>query len=422
MDASEPILIYAELLSNIRQVSVGCSLRTPVSSSTRASVSSDGRVLTINHDGVETSVRLPGQVALSNRLPVPNLGTTSLSWRLPLAPTSGQHASSTQEGQAVPWSASDLQPESPIMCRTCRATIVEPGTIKEWKDLPSENWAEMMEFWHCHKPHEHGRGPNDSLTTSKAYGASSRISAQSGIGFVDLTSFLLSEKDVSSSNVSTLEVIKSISSLQSHKDADFHDETLKGEAHHSPAENLPLLCRSCESQVGVVNDQGTSFSLFKWQVHVNELSHRTSNGPPELSQCISAMLLATMARSGCSKSIILPLKGQDQPAQEVSQANGTIKTLLNIWVFNSSIIFSSTKAMRSPVRAVKVFYRMVTQAEADNLLDSMTSDVQDIYLPADAIQKVIDTLSRSNLVLPLNDRQFKEWKVGLLEKWAENGG
>ncbi|OTA58421.1 hypothetical protein K449DRAFT_385838 [Hypoxylon sp. EC38] len=195
MDASHPIFIYAELLSNIRQVSVACSLQTPVSPNTRASISSDGQLLTINHDGVETSVRLPGRVASIKQLPVQNPGTKNLSWRLPLAPTLEDHLSRTQEGQTVPWSASDLQPESPITCRTCRAAIVESSTIKVWKDLPSENWAEMMEFWHCHKPHNHGHG-HDSLTTSKAYGASSRISAQSGIGFIDLTSFLLSEKDV----------------------------------------------------------------------------------------------------------------------------------------------------------------------------------------------------------------------------------
>ncbi|KAI0152235.1 ubiquitin-conjugating enzyme E2-binding protein [Hypoxylon sp. NC0597] len=416
MDASHPILIYAELLSNIRQVSVGCSLQSPVSSNTRASVSSDGQVLTINHDGVEASVCLPGRVASIKQLPIQNLGTKSLSWRLPLAPTLGDYVSPMQEGQIAPWSASDLQPESPISCRTCRVTIVKSGTIKVWKDLPSENWAEMMEFWHCHKPHTHGHG-HDGLTTSKAYGASSRISAQSGIGFVDLTSFLLAEKDVAISAI-----IKGSSPVPQNEGDPRNETPEDGEAHHSPAENRPIFCQSCGSQLGILNDQGTSVSLFKWQVQVNEESHRSSSEPPRLSHCMSAMLLATMARSGCSKSIILPLKVQDQKTQDDSQANGTTKSLLNIWVFNSNITFSSTEEARSPIQAVKVFYRMITQAEADKLLDSMTSDVQDIYLPADAIRKVIDILSSSNHVLPQNDRQFKEWKVGLLEKWVGNGG
>lgn len=63
---------------------------------------------------------------------------------------------------------------------------------------------------------------------------------------------------------------------------------------------------------------------------------------------------------------------------------------------------------------------MVSQTEADKLLDSMTSDVQDINLPADAISEVLDTLNRSNGFLPPSNRLFKEWKVGLLEKWDED--
>jgi hypothetical protein len=82
------------------------------------------------------------------------------------------------------------------------STIVEAGTLQVWKDLPSENWAEMMEFWHCHKPHEHKHGNDDDDLTNRGYGASSRIAAQSSVGFVDLTSFLLAESDVLKSSVS----------------------------------------------------------------------------------------------------------------------------------------------------------------------------------------------------------------------------
>ncbi|KAI1106994.1 ubiquitin-conjugating enzyme E2-binding protein [Jackrogersella minutella] len=386
MSASQTILIYAELLSNIRQVSVGCSLPTPCLPETRATVSSDGVVLTVNHNGVEASIRLPGRVASTKHLPAQKLGARNISWRLPLATTLAHRVLPAPDEQTVPWSAKDLQSGSPVTCRICRATIVESGTVNVWKDLPSENWAEMMEFWHCHKPDDHGHGHDEGLT-SKGYGASSRISAQPGVGFVDLTSFLLSETDIPP----------------------------------SAASNLPVLCESCKSQIGVFNEQDSSVSLFKWKVHVDEQTSRGFDKSPNLSHCISAMLLATMARSGCSKSIILPMK-QDQSAQNEPQPDKITQSLLNIWVFNSNISFSSTEETRSPIKAVKVFYRMVSRDEADKLLDSMTSDVQDITLPADAIGKVIDILGSSNTLLPQSDRQLKEWKVGLLEKWDGIGG
>ncbi|KAI0387525.1 ubiquitin-conjugating enzyme E2-binding protein [Hypomontagnella monticulosa] len=416
MSASPPILIYAELLSNIRQVSVGCSLHTPSSSGTRAVVSSDGLVLTINHDGVETSVRLPGKVASAQQLPIQNLGVKRLSWRLPLATNTERHVFAGPEEQTVPWSASDLRPESRIACRICRATIVEPGMIKIWKDLPSENWAEMMEFWHCHKPHSHDHSHGDDLT-SKAYGANSRISAQDHIGFVDLTSFLISEKDISPSTITTIDSQHEMVEVSSSNGA-----SKNGELQNLQPANLPIFCKLCQNQLGVLNDQGSSASLFKWQVHVDEQTPEGVGEPPSLTHCISAMLLATMSRSGCSKSIILPMKVQNQQTQAASQTSETTQSLLNIWVFNSNITFSSTKEAKSPVKAIKVFFRMVSQEEADKLLDSMTSDVQDITLPNDAIQKVTEILSSSNQLLPESDRQLKDWQVGLLEKWDGKGG
>lgn len=79
------------------------------------------------------------------------------------------------------------------------------NTIKAWKDLPSENWAEMMEFWHCHKPHDHDQRDPESLA-SKGYGANNAISAQPGIGFVDLTSFLFAESDCDGLKVSLITI------------------------------------------------------------------------------------------------------------------------------------------------------------------------------------------------------------------------
>jgi len=88
--------------------------------------------------------------------------------------------------------------------------IVEAGKLAAWKDLPSENWAEMMEFWHCHKPepqhHEtkqdvgggrnsqEGRAAQESLT-ARGYGANAAITAQRGVGFVDVMAFSFAEDD-----------------------------------------------------------------------------------------------------------------------------------------------------------------------------------------------------------------------------------
>ncbi|RYO81067.1 hypothetical protein DL766_004789 [Monosporascus sp. MC13-8B] len=94
------------------------------------------------------------------------------------------------------------------------------------------------------------------------------------------------------------------------------------------------------------------------------------------------------------------------------------RSLLNIWVFNGNITFSSTEEPKSPLSAVKVLYRLVGEEEANKMLESMTSDVQDIALPADGIDTVTGILGKSNNLLPESDRHFREWTVGLLEKWV----
>jgi len=75
-----------------------------------------------------------------------------------------------------------------------------------WKDLPSENWAEMMDFWHCHKPTEHeshaGHSDEETATANKGYAANSKFTAQNKVGFVDLTTFLLDAKDCNNIRVS----------------------------------------------------------------------------------------------------------------------------------------------------------------------------------------------------------------------------
>jgi hypothetical protein len=206
MSSSSGCSLYAELLVNIRQVSIAASLDTPSDASTQVSLSADARTVNLVHRGHTVRLMLPGKAAVGGTLlPIQDRqkGTASLSWRLPadagsLPPSRGQSGL-----EDIPWSATDLVSSSNVACRQCGADVVTAGSLNVWKDLPSENWAEMMEFWHCHKPdhrHNHnadkdsGKADEKSLA-SRGYGASSAIQAQQGVGFVDLTSLLFAETD-----------------------------------------------------------------------------------------------------------------------------------------------------------------------------------------------------------------------------------
>lgn len=217
-------LLYAELLSNIRQISLAISLGSASDASTQVVVAADGENVELKHHGQSHTLRLPSKVALGGAiLPIQRPGASALSWRLPLGQATDTDASSAESST---WTATDLKAGSQVACRQCQAVVVNQDVVKVWKDLPSENWAEMMEFWHCHKPGDHdhdhddhhhhdksnavsasqtsgqGAKADDMSLAARGYGASSVISAQQSVGFVDLTTLLFVEQDCSNITVS----------------------------------------------------------------------------------------------------------------------------------------------------------------------------------------------------------------------------
>ncbi|AOA63101.1 hypothetical protein PP7435_CHR2-0472 [Komagataella phaffii CBS 7435] len=52
------------------------------------------------------------------------------------------------------WSADYLKTigEFSFGCGNCRAELIHRSKVSSINAMPSEMWAEMMEFWHCHKP------------------------------------------------------------------------------------------------------------------------------------------------------------------------------------------------------------------------------------------------------------------------------
>lgn len=68
------------------------------------------------------------------------------------------------------WSVKDLLEKTPksaskvnefrFLCANCDAEIVNSKEFK-FGDMPLEFWHELMDFWHCHKPHEEHHNHND---------------------------------------------------------------------------------------------------------------------------------------------------------------------------------------------------------------------------------------------------------------------
>jgi hypothetical protein len=186
-----PIHIYAEHLINIRSLTLQVSL--PTSSDGSTALSTNGNILTLSHQGETAKITLPVTMPDSERarLNLPAVSSTNLSFRIRLDDTSPRDS---QSGETViPWTATPLSQQVNLQCKTCDAEILPRKQIQTWKDLPSEGWAEMMEFWHCHKPNE----PHDHehQTDKKGYSADSMLAITPSVGLVNATSFVLAADD-----------------------------------------------------------------------------------------------------------------------------------------------------------------------------------------------------------------------------------
>ncbi|KAK2037287.1 hypothetical protein LZ31DRAFT_509951 [Colletotrichum somersetense] len=413
MASPETLSIYAELLANIRQLSVAVSLPSPAGSHTQGLITPDGATLELRHAGAQTSFALPGRVqtrgaaAAAVALPAPPPASRAVSWRLPLA-ADAPAATRSPHDEPVPWTALDLAPGSAVACRACAAPLVPLGKAREWKDLPSENWAEMMDFWHCHKPtdHEHGE-EHDHLATKRGYGANSSIAAQPGVGMVDLTSFLFSESDCTGLEFSSLPSRGASSGAATTSSA-----VLAG-GPDPPPRMLHAFCAGCGAHVGFFNVAIASVVLLKWQVSCQTASSSSAAAAPTSSECLAAALTATLSRSGSSKSVVVPTFPSSSPSSSPA---------LHLWILNSHIVYaSSSRRGGAPRSAIKLLYREIAQEEADAMLESMTSDVQEVNLPAAAIAAAAEELRASSGLLPPGERALKEWNVGLLDKWEKGG-
>jgi ubiquitin-protein ligase E3 D len=226
------IFLHAELLPNIRQLTLHVSLPNPPSDvdirESSITLSESRRAVTVftthgkddaKHELVET-LKLPVRVTDASRR---NLGfaghrvdintsenaqdnqTAEYSFRLQVDSHdagSGLTKQGLREDEYVPWTANDMSTCVALHCKFCKKLIIDASAdVWQWKDLPSANWAEMMDFWHCHKPDvpvhekEQQKAVEEQNASTKGYGASNRVVASPRTVLVDVASFLVAGSD-----------------------------------------------------------------------------------------------------------------------------------------------------------------------------------------------------------------------------------
>ncbi|KAL8790823.1 MAG: hypothetical protein Q9213_000447 [Squamulea squamosa] len=309
------------------------------------------------------TVKLPAPVRAGHTPSVAPGSTTTLSLRLPVPDEVAKSMlSSNEEHEAsFPWSASSMAPKTQVACRFCQALLVREQ-VQTWKDLPSENWAEMMDFWHCHKPDTKDSRVHKQDGVRKGYGAANSIRPISTVGLIDITSLLLMQQDC------------------------------KVIVNEDP---ITLKVRS----LGVAVDTGAR--IYKWNIRLRSNSCAAWE-EHSAQKLISAQLLAMIESQGIQKFV---LRGQTEEEN--------IGALL-IWIFTPNMYISSTSAPQSPKRVMKVFYKIVQYP--DKLLEEQSLKIDELQLPNEVLQALHSDVKSSTQLLPVPARKFQDWDVGLLER------
>lgn len=196
------LYVYAELLLHIRQLTLYASLSENKDKGTQVLLSSDKKVITAVYGDETASIYLPTQIKGTANVTFPLKKRTEFSTKLQIDDQNDlQQAIDASAGIQVPWTSTSLTSRAEFKCKSCSTSIVEPGCISDWKDLPSENWAELMDLWFCHKPHGHNHNDMEAAE-SKGFSATSKLVNKSGTGLVDTMSFVLHAEDSKAVQVS----------------------------------------------------------------------------------------------------------------------------------------------------------------------------------------------------------------------------
>src|SRR5262249_25552483 len=130
------IHLYAELLNNIRAVTIVVSLETEQNEETRIELSQDGKVIHVTHEGETASLSLPTRMIGGGTaaITLPPIPSRDITLRLQLEEKElGLLMLHSNSENVLPWSATTVN--NNIACRYCGNHLLKPSSVKEWKDL-----------------------------------------------------------------------------------------------------------------------------------------------------------------------------------------------------------------------------------------------------------------------------------------------
>lgn len=153
-------MYLCEYLPRLNAVSVTIDFKEDVKDITGLSIKGSALVLSTNKE-YTVDLPVPGVGLQLQNLKKADNNVLMISFK---CPTKSQSDNFMNLLENQLWSCKDLL-KTPkdvqnknlftFKCLDCKASIIDSTKMIKFSDLPSELWSEMMDFWHCHKPHTH---------------------------------------------------------------------------------------------------------------------------------------------------------------------------------------------------------------------------------------------------------------------------
>ncbi|KAL1975160.1 hypothetical protein VTN31DRAFT_3552 [Thermomyces dupontii] len=292
----------------------------------------------------------------------------------------------------VPWDADYMKDRGDLLCRYCDYPVAHCGYGWRWRNLPSSNWADMMDLWHCHKPHSREdqlqAAAEERSASRRGIGAGNRVVARRQAVYVDISTLLLSKDDCWT--------IK----LERTKPVIVGDKV-----------RVPVICKGCGKTLGEW-DQGNGYRLYKASLGLQVTdSHgwlSVESHPTE--EIIAAQMLECVDRENISHFIV-----------HTGRKLGKV-----LWLFNKDLRYSmvSVDCTVNNRRAIKVHYRDIADAQEalrTGLIGEeyrhIPRDLEEIFVPDNLWEDLIVALKVSTEGLPHKHRKWGEWDVGYLPRY-----
>ncbi|ANB12286.1 hypothetical protein AWJ20_535 [Sugiyamaella lignohabitans] len=349
-----------------------------------------------NSNDNEFIINLPEDITVrvsESTIPISEL-TSTLSFRLPASPELADVLQTKlnfyDSYDQIPWSADMLNSHKvSFCCVQCDGELVKPNRIKQWKSLPSENWAEMMDFWHCHKP----KSEDDNMASkfNPSY-AVSKFTPYSGTVLVGDCYFYLFKDDT------TARVV--------------------GET---------VACEKCGYDLGTCDaSDKTSLTVWKWNLKLvtPDVSTDNTKTKDDIREAVA------------STNTCMPTKKPAKPLRLTYPLHQYVSTViarlidshaiytfsitdmdekpdLLLWVFNPDIKYTTATSAKGQ-RGFKIVYTYDKKIMPS--LEKTRGEIEVVKFPPRVLEVLKAHLVENTLSLPENARSFGQWTVSMLEK------